>query len=150
MKYNRLEGLREELDLKSKDLANILKVVPSAYSEWENNKVRIPTKRLIELADYYGVNIDYLMCLTSKRIKIAKSNIDLITIGKRIREIRNELNYKLRDFGEMLDISFSSISNYENGKVLIQSDILVSISKLGNYSIDYILNRSNCKYIKQN
>lgn len=148
MKYNRLEGLREEKDLKSKDMAELLNVVPSAYSEWENNKVRIPTKRLIELADYYKVNIDYLMCISNKRIEIEKTDIDLAEIGKRIKEIRNELNYRLREFGKKLDISFSSISNYENGKSLIQSDILMSIAKMGNYSIDYILNRSNIKYIK--
>ena len=148
MKYNRLEGLREEYDLKSKDVANKLGVVNSAYSDWERNRVRIPTKRLIELADYYNVNIDYLMCLTNNRRNIKPRSIDLNTIGNRIKESRNELGYNLRQMGEAVDITFSSLSNYENGKTLIQSDILISISKLTNYSLDYLLNRSDDKYIK--
>ena len=148
MKYNRLEGLREEYDLKSKEVALKLGVVSSAYSDWERNKVRIPTKRLIELADYYNVNIDYLMCLTNKRIRIKSKKIDLNAIGVRIKESREELGYNLRKMGEVVDITFSSLSNYENGKTLIQSDILFSISKLTNYSVDYLLNRSDDKYLK--
>ena len=148
MKYNRLEWLREEYDLKSKDVANKLKVGSSAYSDWERNKVRIPTKRLIELADYYNVNIDYLMCLTNKRITIKPKELDLHVIGTRIKESREELGYNLRKMGEVVDITFSSLSNYENGKTLIQSDILISISKLTNYSVDYLLNRSDDKYLK--
>lgn len=148
MKYNRLEGLREEYDLKSKDVALKLGVGSSAYSDWERNKVRIPTKRLIELANYYNVNIDYLMCLTNKRINIQSKDIDLTAIGIRIKESRDELGLNLRQMGEAVDITFSSLCNYENGKNLIQSDILLSISKLTNYSVDYLLNRSNDKYIK--
>ena len=148
MKFNRLEGLREEYDLKSKDIANMLGVVASAYSEWEHNKVRIPTRRLIELADYYHVNIDYLMCFTSNRKHINQKKLDLNKIGSRIKESRLELGYNLRELGKKLDITFSSISNYENGKTLIQSDILISLCKLSNYSVDYILNRSDDKYIK--
>ena len=148
MKYNRLEGLREEYDLKSKDVANKLGVGSSAYSDWERNKVRIPTKRLIELANYYNVNIDYLMCLTNKRKNIKSKDIDLIKIGLRIKESRDELGFNLRQLGEAVDITFSSLSNYENGKTLIQSDILISLSKLTNYSVDYLLNRSNDKYLK--
>ena len=149
MKYNRLEGLREEFDLKSKDVAEILGVVPSAYSEWEHNKVRIPTRRLIELADYFHVNIDYLMCLTSKRITTQHNDIDLKVIGERIKEARLELGYNLRQLGKILDITFSSICNYENGKNLIQSDILIGLCKKSNYSIDYILNRSDNKYLNK-
>jgi len=148
MKYNRLEGLREEYDLKSKDIANKLGVVSSAYSDWERNKVRIPTRRLIELANYYNVNIDYIMCLTNKRKNIIENDIDLNIIGSRIKESRKELGYNLRKMGEVVDITFSSLCNYENGKTLIQSDILLSISKLTNYSLDYLLARSNEKYIK--
>ena len=148
MKYNRLEGLREEYDLKSKEVASKIGVGSSAYSDWERNKVRIPTKRLIELANYYKVNIDYLMCLTNKRKSIESSDIDLKEIGIRIKESRDVLGYNLRKMGEVVDITFSSLCNYENGETLIQSDILFSISKLTNFSVDYLLNRSNDKFIK--
>ena len=61
MKKNRLEILKEEMDLKSKDIAKILNVAESTYSEWEHNKIPIPTRRIIELADFYKINIDYMI-----------------------------------------------------------------------------------------
>ena len=149
MKENRLEGLREEKDLKAKEIALYLNVSQSVYSEWENNKARIPTFRLIQIADYYEVSIDYIFRRTNKRIKVKPSVIDLNKIGKRIREARFELNYSLRDLGSKLDMAYSSLSNYENGKLLIQSDILFEICSMNNYSIDYILGRTNKKYIEE-
>ena len=47
---NRLEDLKYEKDLKSKEIADMLKVNESTYSEWEHNRIPIPTKRLIEIS----------------------------------------------------------------------------------------------------
>ena len=81
MKNNRLEDLKQELDLKSKDIAEILKVNKSTYSEWEHNKIPIPTRRIIELADFYKVNIDYLLNLTKNRKAInVKTKLDLMLL----------------------------------------------------------------------
>ena len=41
---NRLEDLKYEKDLKSKEIADMLKVNESTYSEWEHNRIPIPTK----------------------------------------------------------------------------------------------------------
>ena len=70
--HNNLETLREINNLKAKDIAEKLGVYKSVYSEWENNKTPIPTKRLIELANIYQINIDYLLNLTTKKMTIIK------------------------------------------------------------------------------
>ena len=149
MSDNRLEGLREEIDIKSKDMASYLKVSQSVYSEWENNKARIPTSRIIQLADYFEVSIDYIFRRTNKRTKVKPSIVDLEKIGKRLREARIELNYSLRDLGDKVDLAFSSLSNYENGKLLIQSDILFEICNMNKLSVDYVLGRTNNKYLDE-
>ena len=101
MNENRLEFLKEEMDLKSKDIANMLIIAESTYSEWEHNKIPIPTKRLIELADFYKINIDYILKLTNIRLRITKStNLNLNEIGRRLLMIRKELNYSLIIFGQ--------------------------------------------------
>ena len=64
MNGTRLEELRELKDLKSKDLANILKVSKSTYSQWEHDKIPIPTKRIIQISHFYKINIDYIFHLT--------------------------------------------------------------------------------------
>ena len=41
-----------------------------------------------------------------------------------------------------------AISNYENAKFLILSSLLIELCNISNYSIDYVLGRSNNKFIK--
>ena len=67
---NRLEDLRDEKNLYKKNVAQNIGVVESVYSEWENGRVSIPTKRLYQLAEFFEVNIDYLVGITDKRVKI--------------------------------------------------------------------------------
>jgi len=149
MNENRLDGLKEERDLKSRDIAKQLKVNESTYSEWEHNKIPIPTRRIVELADFYNVNIDYMLKLTDTRKEInGKTKLDLELIGNRLKEIRQELDLSLRGLGEKLNCSFSSLGSYERGENLINCEILISLSKYSKYSIDYILGRSNKKMNK--
>lgn len=148
MKNNRLEDLRQELDLKSKDIAQILNVNKSTYSEWEHNKIPIPTKRIIELANYYKVNIDYMLNLTKTRKVISsKNSLDLIKIGQNLKELRKDLNATLRILGQELNCSYSSFGNYERGEYLINSEILISLCIKYNYSLDWVLGRSDDKHI---
>ena len=138
----RLEDLREEKDLKQIDIANFLKVSKSAYSQWEHNKIPIPTRRIIELADFYQVNIDYILNISKVR-KTIKGNtkIDLIKIGNNIKNIRLNLNLTQNELANKLNIDQTTLSKYELGKSLIHIDTLIGLSKLNNFSIDYILNR---------
>jgi len=73
MNENRLEELRELNNLKAKEIAKKLGIAESAYSEWEHNKITIQTKRIIQIANFYKVNIDYLMNLSDKKINTMKN-----------------------------------------------------------------------------
>ncbi len=149
MKENRLEELKEEKELKSKDIANYLSVAESTYSEWEHNKISIPTRRIVELAEFYEVDIDFMLNFSSIRKHIKTNcNLDLKLIGNRLKEVREELNLTLRELGEKLNSSFSSLGSYERGEHLIQSETLINISKISNCSIDWVLGRSEEKYLK--
>ena len=146
---NRLEILRDEKDLLKKDVAKEIGVVESVYSEWENNKLSIPTKRLYQLAEFFNVNIDYMVGLTNNKIKIkVNKDIDINEVSLRLKEVRKSLNMSMRELSTKLNTSSSAISNFENAKYLILSSFLVELSKISNYSIDWILGRSNNKYIK--
>lgn len=61
---NRLRELREDRDIKQKELAAYLQCTQVAYSHYENGKRDIPTDVLCKLADYYHTSIDYLLCRT--------------------------------------------------------------------------------------
>ena len=146
MVNQRLELLRDEKDWLKKDVAKMLGVVESVYSEWENEKLSIPTKRLYQLAELFEVNIDYMIGITDKRLHI-KANKDLnrSLVSKRLKEIRKDLKLTMRDLANKFNTSSSAISNYENNKYLILSSFLIELCRCNNISIDWVLGRSNNK-----
>lgn len=63
MKY-RIKEIREDRDLTHKDLAKILNIAQSTYSDLENENSSAKAEYLIPLAKFYNVSIDYLLGLT--------------------------------------------------------------------------------------
>ena len=57
----KLRDLREDHDLKQKEIAAILGIDQRVYSNYETGKRDIPLRHLIALADYYHVSVDYLL-----------------------------------------------------------------------------------------
>lgn len=146
---NRFEELREANDLTKRKVAAKLGVSDSIYGRWESGKDIIPTKRLYQLANYYKINIDYLLGLTDKKITIESSkNIDIKLMAERVTEIRKDFKETLREFTDRLNTSSSTWSAYETGKVLILCAFLIEICKIGNYSADWILGRTDKKKLK--
>ncbi len=67
MIWNRLRDLREDRDLKQKQLAELLQVHQTTYSDYELGRLNIPIAALHRLADFYGVSIDYLLGRTNRK-----------------------------------------------------------------------------------
>lgn len=65
LKIARIRDLREDNDLKQKDLAAYLAIDQSTYSDYENGRISIPIEQLIKIADYYNVSIDYIIGRTN-------------------------------------------------------------------------------------
>lgn len=65
--YQRIRDLREDNDLKQKDLAAYLRCSQVCYSNYENGRRDIPTEVLIHLAGFYGTSTDYLLGLTDEK-----------------------------------------------------------------------------------
>lgn len=62
--YERLRDLREDNDLKQKEVAEILNTTQQVYSRYENGLNEIPIHHLITLAKFYKVSTDYILGLT--------------------------------------------------------------------------------------
>lgn len=65
MVISRLKELREDLDLKQKDLAEYLHIKQNTYSQYENGQRQLPIDILVNLAKYYNVSTDYILGLTN-------------------------------------------------------------------------------------
>ncbi len=62
--YEHLRALREDRDLSQKQLAELLQVHQTTYSDYERGNINIPVDALIQLADFYKTSIDYLVDYT--------------------------------------------------------------------------------------
>lgn len=61
----RLQDIRENMELSQKEVADILKVSQPTYSRWEKEVEIIPLNKLILLANYYGISLDYICNLSN-------------------------------------------------------------------------------------
>lgn len=63
----RIRDLREDRDLKQKQIAEVLLCDQSLYSKYERGERELPLRYAIVLANYYGVSLDYLVGLTDEK-----------------------------------------------------------------------------------
>lgn len=73
MIFHRIKDLRQDLDIKQKEIASYLGIDQSTYSDYENGKLNIPIDALIKLSDYYNTSIDYLVGKTDIKKSYKKS-----------------------------------------------------------------------------
>jgi transcriptional regulator with XRE-family HTH domain len=62
--YPRIRDLREDRDLKQRELADYLNCSQQVYSNYELGQRDIPSEVLIRLSRFYKVSVDYILGLT--------------------------------------------------------------------------------------
>ena len=65
MQFKNLRGIREDRDIKQKEIAKYLSVSQNTYSQYETGVISLTAEVLIKLADYYKVSVDYLLDRTN-------------------------------------------------------------------------------------
>ena len=65
--FKRVRELREEHEITQKEIGRLLGVDHSTYGGWERGRDLFPLERLIILANYYQVSIDYITGQNSNR-----------------------------------------------------------------------------------
>lgn len=60
----RLRDFREDRDISQKQMAELLNVAQTTYSDYERGKINIPLETLKKLALFFDTSIDYLLELT--------------------------------------------------------------------------------------
>jgi len=65
MVFRNLRAIREDRDIKQKDIAKVLNVSQNTYSQYETGVISLTAEVLIQLADYYEVSVDYLLDRTN-------------------------------------------------------------------------------------
>ena len=63
----RIRDLREDKDLKQKEISDYLMCDQSLYSKYERLERPLPLELADKLADFYGVSVDYLIGRTNQK-----------------------------------------------------------------------------------
>lgn len=81
----RLEQLKEERNIKHKEVAIAIGVKPEAYSKYVRGTRQPDLETLIKIADYFDVSIDYLIG------RDEKSYPNKVVLQGHLKSIENEL-----------------------------------------------------------
>ena len=150
MYKNQLINLREEKDLKQREIIKMLNIRKSTYSEYENEYKIIPIKHLNAFSNFYNVSLDYIFEFTNiKRYPNYRGEIDKKLTKIHLKELRKKHELTQKSFGDVLKCSKSAIGGYERGINLIATPFLYDICKKYNISADYLLGKiDHPKYLK--
>ena len=73
--YKRIKDLREDNDIRQKELADKLHIHQTTYSDYEHGKLNIPLQILNSLADIYNTSTDYLLGRTDEKLPYPKLKV---------------------------------------------------------------------------
>ena len=65
--HYRMRGLREDNDLTQTQVASVLGVAQTTYSQYELNQRALPIESLIKLCEFYDVSADYMLGLSKNK-----------------------------------------------------------------------------------
>ena len=139
-KFKEIRGL---LDLKQREIAELTHISRGAY---------VKLKYLLTYSNTFNLSMDYVCNLkdTNDISSIKKINtIDKKIMASRLTILEKENNKQAKDIAEELGILKSTYSGYKNSKQpnLMQSLMLKKIALKYNYSMDWLIGRTNKKHI---
>lgn len=74
MEKTRFRAIREDKDIRQRDIAKLLNMTQQHYSRIENNIHELSYDGLIKLAIFYDTSIDYLLNLTNEKKAYTRSS----------------------------------------------------------------------------
>ena len=102
----------------------------------------MPIKHLIKVANYFNISLDYIFGFTKERnYNSIRLDVDNKDAGNRLKEFRKEKKLTQNDLKNILNTTQSVISDYERGRMLINTLYLYDICKKYNISADYLMGR---------
>lgn len=141
MIVKKLRESRELLNIKQKDVAEILGVDYSTVSGWETGKDTIPLKRLIAYANHFKYSLDYLFGIMNEN-NYQEIVLDIEKLSNNLFNLRSVNNMTQDVIGKKLNISTGTYCDYENGEELISTTTLYGLTTIYKpFSIDELFKK---------
>ena len=71
-----------------------------------------------------------------------------MTIGEKLQQLRKDSNYTQEELADIMNVSRQSISKWESDVAFPETEKLITLSKLYQCSIDYLLNEDSDEKVK--
>lgn len=137
-----LKKLRIDKNLTQQEIAHILQISKSQYNNYETEYVTIPIKHLNNLCNFYEVSLDFIFDFTNTKKYVSNmKEINKIKSGQRLKGFRKENNLNQSKLANFLNTTFSTISSYERGINVINTNYLFTICSKYHISADYLLGK---------
>jgi len=143
MYCNRLKEFRIEKQLLQKDMAKILNLSEISYTHYESEYYIMPMKYLITICDYFSLSLDYLFEFQREPFIQNITKADKIVSSQRLKEFRKDNKLTQNKLASLLNVSQSTIAEYERGTNIIATPFLYTICKEYHIRADYLLGRVN-------
>ncbi|MBR1555906.1 MAG: helix-turn-helix transcriptional regulator [Oscillospiraceae bacterium] len=65
--FQRIRNLREDNDIKQKQVAEYLHISQNTYSQYENGLISLSAENAVKLAKFYHTSTDYLLGMTDQK-----------------------------------------------------------------------------------
>lgn len=151
MEY-RFREIRDLLDLKQQEVADRTRISRGAYANIEAEIANAKLKYLLTYCNTFNLNLDYVCNLKNINNNYSLWKIDTINksvMSNRLTILEQENNKQAQDIAIELGILKSTYSGYKNPKQpnLMQTLMLKKFALKYNYSMDWLIGRSNKKNI---
>lgn len=133
-------------------IAQYLGISNKTLSNYVNGDAYIPLTHLNKLSNLFDVSLDYLLGLSKIQKyddNVLLEDLDAKEIGNRLKAIRKECKITQEEVAKLIGVNKSSISRYEHGETLILTVCLYTFCKKYQISSDYIVGKTNNKYLKK-
>lgn len=123
--YSIYQQLLDERGLKNADISRATGISNMTLSDWKNGKSTPKQDKLMKIADYFGVSLDYLMTGEERDYLYSDENSDLLvtltrrlksdpTFAERITRYMSLLNENKKSVDDMIDLMYSREHNGED------------------------------------
>ena len=144
----KMKDLREDSDLKQREIAEFLKIPRSTYASYESKDYDIPLEICNKIANYHHVSLDYLLGISNKNVNTLRRNINFKLLAKRLKIERRKRKLTQKSLGQKIGFFQQTYSNYEIGISKPTTYKLFLIAKFYNISMDYLVGRTDIRKIK--
>ena len=136
----RIRDLREDKDIPQKQVATYLMCDQSLYSKYERGERPVPLEIIVNLAEYYGTTVDYLVGLTDEGGPGQGPRK-----YEKVRLLREEAGITREQAARLFHIPLKVYEGYENGSRPIPAQALCVMADHYKVSVDYLLGRTSRK-----